>query len=247
MKKTIRFISLFLAIVICLSLCGCVSLDELRATSGILTEDGIVKLYDGTEYKRLDNLGKLSPYCDLYDYVDIVKEEVPLLLVFSYSKGYFLKGSDGNFLVDYDENGDEIWYCRSDIYDSVIDQIENGFVANKYCYPYFDYEKGESHRYLLTDAQANTVANILSIVEPEMRKSANIPIMDSYIDLYLTTDNMIFMEDIYDIGVIEGTYYIIVDVDDNNAKLYRVPDDFNDEFASIVKKQVEADEYWDKY
>lgn len=247
MKKTIRFISLFLAIVICLSLCGCVSLDELRATSGILTEDGVIKLYDGTEYKRLDNLGKLSPYCDGYNSVYIVNEEIPLLLVSVNYVESFTKSYDEKFILAFDERGNEIWYCRSDIYDSVVDEVKNGFIANRYCYPYYDYENQESHRYLLTDAQANTVANILSIVEPEMRKSENIPIMDSYIDLYLTTDNMIFMEDIYDIGVIEGIYYIIVNVDDNNAKLYRVPDDFNDEFASIVKKQVEADEYWDKY
>ncbi len=247
MKKTIRFISLFLAIVVCLSLCGCVSLDELRASSGIITDDGTVKLYDGTHYKILDNLGKLSPYCDGYLSVDIVNEEVPLLLVSAYYVDSFTKSYDGKFLLAFDERGNEIWYCRSDIYDSVVDEVKNGFVANRYCYPYYDYENSVSHRYLLTETQTNTVVEILSIVEPEMRKSENIPIMDCYVDLYLTTDNMIFMEDIYDIGIVDGNYYIIVNVDDNNVKLYRVPDNYIDEFASIVKEQVEANEYWEKY
>ena len=51
MKKFIRFVALI--VLLCISLSGCSYLDELRATRGVLTEDGAIVMFDGTKYLPL--------------------------------------------------------------------------------------------------------------------------------------------------------------------------------------------------
>ncbi len=249
MKKTIRFISLFLVIVICLSLCGCVSLDELRASSGIITDDGIIKLYDGTEYKKLDNFDGLSPNFGGYDYVEIVTEEVPVLLVSSYSKDMLSKSIDGKILVQYTDDADEVWYCRSDIYDYVVERIENGYSTNNYCYYYLDVDDDIYALCVLTQSQSDAINSVVSSQKPEKREDLGYIYFDSYVDLSLYSDDLLFSKDSYSVGIVNGTYYIIdyLDEYEDTANFYRVPSEFSDEFSAIMEKQVEEDEYWAKY
>ena len=143
MKKTIKIISLSLVLIFfCVTLCGCVSLDEIRASSAVIVNKDLIRLYNGTEYKRLYNTKDLTPNINLYAYVDLVEEEIPVLLVSSRFVDSFIKSDDGNFLVDYSEYGDEILYCRTEIYDDIVKQIENGYIADNCRYSYTDYRTG---------------------------------------------------------------------------------------------------------
>lgn len=248
MKKTIKIISLSLVLIFfCVTLCGCVSLDEMRAFSAIIVSDDIVRLYDGTEYKRLSNTKGLTPNISLYGYVDAVEEEVPILLVYSRSVKYFDKSDDGNFLIEYDDYGNEILYCNTEIYDYVVNQIEIGYIAEKCRYSYTDYRNGEELFYTLSKSQLDAVIQVIRTVEPERHDVTSL-LFDYYVDLYLYTDDDFFRKETVDICVINNTYYVLEysnhqDKFEGYAKLYKVPKELLETFKEIAKKEIEAYDY----
>lgn len=125
MKKVTRILSLLVILGICLSFCGCQTLDELRGQRAFIAEDGVIHLYDGTQYKPMPEDKGFSS--DLSDYeiteaVIVVDEEMPLLL--TYFGDYAFICNDGQILYVYTDT-DTHYYCRSDVYDSVLARIQN--------------------------------------------------------------------------------------------------------------------------
>lgn len=243
MKKVSRIVSVLIVLGICLSLCGCDALDELRASRASFTASGVMKLSDGTEYIRLPECKELNPNFTGYESVYVVEEEIPLLLTTIFGN-YFPKSDDGVFLQAYTEEG-VIYYCRADAYDSILARIKNGFTAEVYCYTYYDYENDEEFLYTLTKAQADAVMQVCTTQEPETLPEAAMLDYDYMADLYFCTADRLFRENTVDICVIKGKYYV-VDYGDVTT-LYSVPVELTDTFAGIMEKQVESDSYWEDW
>lgn len=245
MKKTIRIVSLLTVLAICFSLCGCNLLDELRESRATVLADGTVRLYDGTEYKPLPECEELTPEFNEYEMVYVAAEDVPLLLTDFFYENCFDKSDDGLFLQAYTEES-VVYYCRTDAYDSVLERINNGFTAEKYCYPYVDYEEAEYIYCTLTPAQAEAVAQVCQTQTPEELPKAAIVDFEYMADLYLCSGDMLFKRDTVDVCVLEGEYYV-VEYGFDATTLYTVPEELSDVFAGILEKQIESDSYWEEY
>ena len=227
MKKTIRILSLFVVFGLCLSLCGCMALDDLRASRATRTADGLIRLSDGTEYKLLPECEELyvgqSDSADIY----LAEEELPLLLtVFA---DYATKSNNGRLLRVYQD-----YYCRTDLYDSVLARIQNGFVPEVYGYEYYDRELEDYQLCQLTPDQAAAVEQVYTTQEPEKLPTAARLQYDHRINLCLYSADYLFCRDTLDICLVEGEYFLVGD--DNT--LYTVPAELSAVFTEIMAQKV---------
>lgn len=242
MKKRIKLLSLLIILAMCFFLCGCNELDELRESRATITKDGTIVLADGSEYRALPECEELTPEIYNGGTVYVVKEELPLLLT-SFSNQTFFKSSDGIFLQSYND-GSNIFYCRTDVYDSMLERINNGFAGEIYGYWYYDFEKEEDCFYKLKAAQAEAIEDVLTTQEGEQLSKVASLEYEYLADLWLCTEDKLFMRDTVDICVLEGEYYV-VDFGLEKTTLYSVPDEFSKVFEEILEKQIESDSYWE--
>lgn len=230
MKRTKQALSLLVVLGLCLSLCGCNALDELRQSRVTIPREGVLRLYDGTEYKLLPECEELCPIWDdmVYSYY-IVEEDLPLLL--TQFANPITCSKDGLIMEVYRE--DVEYYCRTDVYDSIIARIEQGFTPEVYGYIYFDPQAGdygEEVLYELTPTQAAAVEQVYTTVEPEKLPAAAKLTYDRKVDLYLYSADHLFRQDTVDICVVEGEYFLV----SNDNAIYTVPKELTLVFANIL-------------
>jgi len=229
MKKMTRILSVLAALGICISLCGCQKLDDLRAARASIDEDGIIQLSDGTKYKAVPACEELCPFFD-GDEIYIVEEELPLLLT---KFGVYGKMTvDKKVMGTYTEDAE--YYCRTDVYDRVLSCIEDGFIPEVYGYHYYDYEKDENLVCDLTPAQAAAVEQVYTTQEPEKLPAAATLQYDYRVDLYQYSADHLFRRDTVDICLAEGIYFLL---GDDNA-LYTVPAEQIPVFREIMTRYV---------
>ena len=239
MKKVTRILSLLVVLGMCLSLCGCQALDDLRAARASFTAEGVIRFFDGTEYKLLPECEELCPDFRLGEDIYIVEEELPLLLtVFGDSS---VKSADGRFLrittysEEYEHSFKTQYYCRSDIYDSMLARIQNGFVPDVYAYTYYDYELDASVLYELTPAQVDAVNQVYTTQEPEILPAGAKLYPEHSVFLYLYSSDYLFRRETVDICLVEEKYFLVVD----DHVLYSVPEELFPIFAEIMAKETE--------
>ena len=121
MKKVRRILSLLVILGIFSALCGCTTLDELRASRISIVQDGVLVLPDGTEYIRLPENKEISSNFNSYEYLYVVPETLPLLLTTT-SDSDAIISDDGLFLWVFSRY-ETYFCCRSDMYDSILAQI----------------------------------------------------------------------------------------------------------------------------
>ena len=241
MRKSVKVLSLIISIIFCFSLCGCINLDDFRDIRASITKEGTIKLYDGSEYKLLPECEELVPdFFSSDEVVFVVEEEVPLLLTFI-SEASFSKSADGLFLQD-DSVDSLVYYCRTDVYDSVLRRIQNGFSPELCGYYYFDFDSEKECFYSLTEAEAAAVNEVYKTVTPEKVPEAAELSYDYTASLCLSSKDKLFMKDFVNVSVLEGKYYL-VNYDLNLTTIYNVPKKFEKVFESILKKQIESDKY----
>ena len=82
MKKMKRWIALLVALLMCLSLCGCQALDDMRATHAVYQEDGSI-LWNDVVYRKLENVDQIDVLDVSYDYawIYVTESDVPVLLI----------------------------------------------------------------------------------------------------------------------------------------------------------------------
>lgn len=241
MKKAKRIAALLTVLVLCFSLCGCVDLDDLRNRRASVTAEGSVVLGDGTEYKPLPVCEDLSPAFDNYEMVYVAEEDVPLLLSFI-SENRFVKSDDGLFLQSDDMEA--TLYCRTDVYDSILQRINKGFVGDVYGYWYYDYETDEQLFYTLTSAQAGALSEVFDNQTPELLPEMTMLDYEYMVDLWLGTEDKLFMRDVADVSFLNGKYYV-VDYGPDATVVYEVPESLSAVFAEMLAKQVESDSFWE--
>ncbi len=242
MKKLRRALCLIAVFAMCLSLCGCGVLDDLRQMRAEIKKDGTIRLYDGTEYKPLPQCEELSPSFREYSEVYTVAEDVPLLLTTMLYEAYLDKSGDGKFLVTYSEYG-AVYYCRTDVYDSVLERIRNGFTPELCCYWCYDFENGEDVCYTLTPEQLELLNQVVATQKPQVLPDAVELDSEYWADLYLYSKDRLFEQDTVDICILNGKYYV-VDFGDT-ISFYTVPAELTAEFEKIMEMQIQYDSYWD--
>lgn len=240
MKKVSRIMAVIAVLALCASLCGCNMLDELRETRATITQEGNIKLYDGSEYILLPECEYLAPDFGDFNLVYVVEEEIPLLLTQT-SDTVFLKSVDGLFLQNYTDDFFEI-YCRSDAYESVVERMESGISDGFYGYWYFDNEEGDDGFYMLSQAQTEAIAEVCS-QEPEILPEAAALDYEYMAMLCYCSKDMLFQQNTVNICLLNGRYYV-AKYDMERTALYSVPDAFTQVFAQMMEKQIESDGYW---
>lgn len=230
MKKFTRILSLVLLLGIFLSLSGCSYLDELRASRGVFTEDGTIVMSDGTKYLPLPENEYFYPdFANDSDIYIVEDEEVPLLLTDILGDwGY--KSQDGQFLKAFSPNGYQ-YYCRGDLYDSIVGRMNEDFTPELYCYPYYDYETYEQILYTFTPQQAEALEDVWKNQEP-ITLPAGAKLDYAYrVTLHQYSSDYLFRQRSVTIGFAEGTFYVI-----DGEHIYQVPNSMYVTFAQAVEK-----------
>ena len=230
MKKFICFISLVILLCICLS--GCNYLDTLRTTRGHFTEDGGIRLCDGTEYLPLPENQYFSPG-QIGDFVYIASDpDAPLLLIGDLGcSGYKLQ--NGRFLYIYSTEYGGGFYCRKDLYDSLLPRFASEFVPDICCYSYYDPSKGTSIEYTLTSSQMDALLTVLNTQEPV--KPTGLVVLDyTYCDLVFYSYDRLFFQNAADICYADGRYYL----QSPEYWVYEIPEELIPEFEAIMQSNM---------
>ena len=233
MRRTIRIFSLLVLLSLCLTLCGCDRLEQLRNSRAIETEDGLIQLSDGSKYKLLPECETLCPQWDFSAFFYVVEEDVPLLLITSYGR-MAERSVDGLFLYAVETNQSQ-YYCRTDVYDTMVSRIARGFVPEAYCYVYYDARLQDDVLYQLTPAQVEAVELVYTTIEPQKLPAATTLEYDDRVDLCLYSADYLFCQDTVDICVAKGEYFLLT----NDNSLYAVPENLFSVFEGIMMQQME--------
>jgi hypothetical protein len=249
MKTYLRALCLScIALLLCLPLTGCDSLDEARTTHGIWDENGNILLNEET-YLLLPECDYLQPQFSDYTGVYVTESDVPVLL----------KGAMGEFLFHSDDKiflspqYSSTYYCRADHYEKVTQQIRNGFTPTGYCYSYsvFDEETFEysTSVYHLTDAQVHALSAVLATVEPVYQPAVVTLDFDYMAEIMACGDDLYFRQYACDVLCING-YYYVAQYTQTDTLLYEVPLEHHTAFHALMETQrtiyEEELSYWDE-
>lgn len=240
MKTCKRWIAVLLAVLMCLSLCGCQALEDMRAAQAVYQEDGSI-LWNGQVYRML---GDTASRGDIYIVGDnqnvyVTQKDVPVLLSEFFGEPYDVC-ADGTLLESYTWDGGYIMYCREDVYDATAEYLKNGFQLDTYFYSYYDEETYDGNNYYLTEYQTNAVNDVLANVIPApLETYEDEAIWDS---LYLNgcDESHRFSQNyLMDLWITEDGYFLVVEED-----VYPVPEAYNGIFNDITKAYVESMGDW---
>ncbi len=246
MKKIIKITALILIIsVIGILLCGCNGLDKMKASQAFFTKDGKI-VYGNTEYLPLPESEELLPLTDNeFEYIYVTAEDVPVLLSQFLCEEYQLCGG-GKFLAS--AYGETNYYCRSDVYTSVTEQIENGFIPECYSYCYFDFDTDATKYYRLSEEQKSAIDTVISSVSPEIIPKIAEITSDYSVIINACSNDMVFSKYACDLYLNGDDYYITrPSENDSNLLMYPVPESMSDIFGGIMKEFINSESYWLEY
>lgn len=173
MKRYTRWVAAVTVLLLCLSLCSCARLDELKARHAVWQEDGTI-LWNDAVYKPLPDMGEevgINRYRLDDQPLRVTEADVPVLLSTSSRYfNYFEKDSNGVFLRGYVERDDDyhgkyILFCREDRYEEIAAEFANGFEAKGLCYDYYDNQLSAMQTYYVNVAQEYDLSYVLSTAE----------------------------------------------------------------------------------
>ena len=257
MKKNTKFLVLLLALLMmCLCLTGCDELDYMRESQAFWTVDGNTDsiTFDGVEYKRLDATNPPNPmYNSNYtDAVFVTDSDVPVLLSRDYCVSLNIS-EDKNFIYGYvfddytnevygvyDGDGREAVYCKADIYDEVMEKINEGIKYTNYGfgYSYWDDEKNEDvwEYYYMNDTETKALNKVFE--DPKLLTYDEVDTYEYITDFNKVSDDKYFGQGgyiIYSDG--RDSYYIGKYSETLEEEVYyAVPEELNDTFREIKSK-----------
>lgn len=170
MRKSKRLLGLMLVVLLCVSLCSCAKLDEMKEKHGVWQPDGAI-LWNDAVYKPLPIVDEEINLIDYGETVVITQPDVPVLLSTPFGEVYNRK-NDGMSIaavcwINEYEKVPCLFY-REDKYNEILKEINSGFAsANGYCFERYDMVSDELVTYHLTDEQVKTLDLVMETVEPE--------------------------------------------------------------------------------
>ena len=164
MKKCKRWITVLLISVMCLSLCGCQDLEDMRAAHARWQDDGSI-LWNGDTYRELENVPEeMQIYVG--QLIHLTDADVPVLL--SETFGSWLEVDANGVLLQRYANGKEHYYCRDDQYDEIAKYLSAGIDYDSYFYNYWDYRMDDPSAklfYYLTDEEYDVMEMLQATLE----------------------------------------------------------------------------------
>lgn len=164
MKRTLKILTaLTLALMVFMSMTGCVKIDKMREEQGYMYGSSII--LNGETYKRL-------PLCD-YLVIDfegnggsnliyITDKEVPVLLSAIEGTSARLSNDKKFIRAYYDYTAGD--YCHESIYDAICKEIEAGYNPDGYLYSCYDIIEEEYNVYEFTDKQRDALNEVLTTI-----------------------------------------------------------------------------------
>ena len=224
-----------LAVLMCLSLCGCQELEDMRSAHAFLQEDGTI-LWNGKTYRQLENVPQgFQFFGDRH--VRVTLPDVPVLLSEIYGEN-FSADKDGVILHSWSYGVAEGFFCREDRYKEVAAYLQQEVKMDGYCYTYWN---GEGDlMYYLTDTQCTAVDHLVASLEfTHVGTELNFEMNDYCFPLWKCDEKHLFLSDNYavEIAVLKGAYYLITP--DNTMST--VPEEYYAVFDEIVKVFYEAE------
>ena len=241
MKNSKRWIALLLALLMCLSLCGCDELDDMRSTHAFWQEDGSI-LWNGNVYRRLGDEDTRMELDIVYDNlsINVTAKDVPVLLSGVFGDPFDVC-ADGTLLESYDWQVGYVMYCREDVYAETEAYLKNGFELAAYYYSYFD-EDYNSYNYYLTESQTDAINEVLETVIPASdAEYEDEPIWDSLILHGCDESHRFSQSYLLDLWMTETGYFLV-----SEDGVYPVPETFHPIFNDIVKAYEESKGDWDR-
>ncbi len=208
MKNFKKITTAVLLVVICLSLCSCRALDDLRDRHAFYDENGII--YKNVLYIKVDEAYDLNFFYkkDVF----VTDTDVPVLLsgMFGYRCQF---NTDETILCGYDvKTSSGVYYIREDKYPAYMSSIKNGINYTELGFGYYDYYIGQKVDYILSYSEKQLVLAALA-TEPYNEEY----VVDDQIDLFIQSDNGLFKKDLqYSIIKSAGCYYI-AEYDENGS------------------------------
>lgn len=247
MKKYLkRGLVLLLVLVQLFCLCGCRMLDEMRENQVSANEDGSIT-WKGTVYKALPYSEYLHVETD-HEAVYVTMPDVPVLLSAMFAEKMLYISTQGDFLVDEQEDwADWVYYCPEDQYEDLRQRIAAPFVADKICYGYDTYDENYNYHmeyYTLTEQQVTAVDRVLQETQPNVIDAQWLPYYEYGMWLMECSEDMLLCRDYLQIAVNEGNYCVFV-YRDAEVLIYTVPDTLVSDFAQITATYIDAYEsFW---
>ncbi len=164
MKKCKRWIAMALVSVLCLSLCGCQKLDDMRAVHAVWQEDGTI-LWNGDVYRQLEDVPEsLQFYND--QTVMVTEPDVPVLLSDLLGDG-FTVDENGVLMHNWHWDGGETWFCREDKYEEMAAYFRLEVELDTYFYAYWPEKNGQAKEtyYYLSDEEKDAIDTLLNTLD----------------------------------------------------------------------------------
>ena len=237
MKKMKKLIAAVLLCVVALSFTGCVNLKEIKARHAIWKDEAQTTLeLSGVTYKKLPE----NKYFEIWQYdvenVFITSEDVPVLLADRFGTRMSISKDHTILESDWYENDHPVYYCRADLYDDIVKQMEEGISLDLMMYDFWSAEKGENVAYTLTAEQEAAVETVLN-TQPILLGTNGYD-EDYSVWFYRSSKNYLFRETIGNLCVLNGEYRIIV-YNEGEDLCYSVPAELKGQFEQIMKKYKE--------
>ena len=249
MKTVKRATACLLVVLLCLSLCSCSFLDEMRAAQAIIREDGTI-LWNHAEYRPLpiqdEMVWEKYPLTDDDDVytVFVTDEDVPVLLIEEFSDHGGMSYNNHTILYLYTwHDGSEVspYYCLSSQYGKITKELkqlqEQVDTTTFYYYQYYDCIGGMQTEdclyYDLTEEETACVDKVLSMVVPIIPEE---PISIFWnLELLAGDRHHEYVKPVGMLNLATDFNYYISDVGKDGEKgyIYKVPEDLNEYFDSI--------------
>lgn len=246
MKKAVRMLCVFLSLIlICVSFSGCDVIDDMRKEQAFWDEDYTV-IYMNEEYKSLPSSKYLNPVYDEFKTISVTDSDVPVLLSFLFGEQFYLS-DDGMFIFKgASSSGPDSYYCHTDIYDEVLERIENGFAPESYCYEYYDYNNDDRKSRIFSEEEISAIRSIKETVAATILPDAASLDYEHMISVEECTLDLLFKNYVYDLCIANGKYYLVEHTDDGTL-LYAVPEELSQTVAAIMKDYIEAEGFWEDF
>lgn len=240
MKIYKRLFLVLLSLLVCLSLCGCRQLDEMKAKHAVWRKDGTI-LWNGTVYRPLPRRNFDLNGNRFTERINVTEADVPVLLSADYGER-FHGSSDGVFLYGY-KRAEEYTnhtreYCRADRYKEVRATLDQMEWLEGLCYDYYDQTDHSHKTYYLTVEEQQALNSI-------MEYGVNVQFSwDDYAysaDLYHHDPYDLYRQQAWSIVSSGGMFYLMEGPPHVSEWGWVVPDDYRNVIESIIRVGYEAE------
>ena len=236
-KKGKRWIAALLMVLLCLSLCGCQKLEDMRAKHAVWQEDGSI-LWDGNMYRPLTAFSEKTGLILEDGVIRVTEADVPVLLSDEFGE-YCRVSRSGALLITRGHAGETL-YCREDLYEFMAEHLKEPELTT-YFYTYFNPDTNVYDYYYLSEQQGDTIDKlVLNLDFSAMEEEFYYTLEDNDFALTLgKCDDARWLSEDYAVQIArnDGVFYVIMP----DGYIAEVPSRYDDDLKSIANVYFNAE------